>query len=233
VLKRVLATSTVIAGLSTGALAADLPVYEPTPAPVAEPAPSFDWTGPYIGLQAGYLWGKNKFKEHDAITGSFIGEDKYDIDGFTGGAHAGYNWQHGKFVYGVEGDIEYTNLEGDMRVGDSLLGVEANWQASIRARLGMTVAERSLIYATGGAAFADIEHVYAEPGMEMTVSETKTGWTVGAGAEHAFTDHITARLEYRYTDFGDISHDLRPLWESKGENKLHAHAVRVGFSYKF
>lgn len=73
------------------ALAADLPNYEAPPAAqVYNPAPAFDWTGPYVGLTGGYGWGTS--------------------DGFVGGGFAGYNFQVSpNVVVGVEGDVTGTN----------------------------------------------------------------------------------------------------------------------------
>lgn len=73
------------------ALAADLPNYQPPPpAQVYNPAPAFDWSGPYLGLTGGYGWGTT--------------------DGWLGGAFAGYNFQVSpNVVVGVEGDITGTN----------------------------------------------------------------------------------------------------------------------------
>ncbi len=77
------------------ALAADLPNYQPPPADqVYNPAPAFNWTGPYVGLTGGYGWGTT--------------------DGFLGGGLAGYNFQVSpNVVLGVEGDITGTNRKSN------------------------------------------------------------------------------------------------------------------------
>jgi outer membrane immunogenic protein len=69
------------------AFAADLPGYEPPPpAQVYNPAPAFNWTGPYLGLIGGYAWGTSA--------------------GWMGGAYAGYNFQvDPNWVLGIEGDV--------------------------------------------------------------------------------------------------------------------------------
>lgn len=73
--------------------------------------PAYDWSGVYIGVQAGYGWGDNDY----SALGSAA---DFDSDGFVGGLTVGANWQSGAFVYGVEADISYSNIDGSF-VGDN------------------------------------------------------------------------------------------------------------------
>jgi outer membrane immunogenic protein len=160
--KLLLATAAAVL-LSTPTLAVDL-----APAPV-EPAPvylPFTWTGFYVGVHAGYAWGDvdddldDRFEENDFPVDHRA--DGLDIDGFIGGAHAGYNVQFDSFVIGIEGDVDFSGADGDheFSASDGLitgnLSLDSNWQASIRARAGFAF-DRTLIYATGGVAFADAD----------------------------------------------------------------------------
>lgn len=218
--KAIAAAAVLTASIGT-AHAADLYTPPPAePAPVYVPPP-FTWTGFYVGVQAGYAFGSN-----DLTAPGFPAD--LDPDGFVGGAHAGYNYQWNWLVLGLEGDIEYSGIEGE----DTLPGVnfksEGNWQGSIRARLGYAV-DRLLIYGTGGWAFADFDY-RAAGGLVARDSATHNGWTLGAGAEYAITDNVTARVEYRYTDFNDKTINLGGVPFSSDPD---FHTVRLGVSYKF
>lgn len=194
---------------STAAFAADAIVYE-EPAPAAVYDPVFNWTGLYVGIQGGYAW----------INADVPGLGDEDFDGGVFGAYAGANWQHGDWVFGIEGDVAYTWTE------NTYFGVYdagTDWQGSIRGRVGYAI-DRTLIYGTGGLAIAN---AYIEgPGIDE--SDTMTGWTVGAGVEHAFTDNLIGRVEYRYTDFGDIGID-----GIVDDIDVDQHTLRVGIAYKF
>lgn len=139
--------------------------------------PVFSWSGAYVGVQAGYGWGR----EHDNQSDQFpdgpdlppIFEsrvaDKFDMDGAVGGIYAGYNWQTpSNWVFGVEGDFQFSGLDGSHDYQDAFfsdpfftttqgtLSMDSDWQASLRARAGYAV-DRNLFYVTGGIAFADAE----------------------------------------------------------------------------
>lgn len=156
--------------------AADISNYEPPPAaPIYTPAPAFSWTGPYVGLTGGYGWGSA------------------NTDGWLGGAYAGYNFQTStNWVIGVEGDFTFTGKDGT----EGGITYENPWNSTVRARVGYAW-DKYLLYGTGGVAFGKLE-------SNQPTSDTKTGWTIGAGVEAALTQNITGRLEYRHTDLGDI-----------------------------
>lgn len=210
------------------AYAADLPVYEAPAAPVVAP---YDWTGFYLGLQGGYGWAQSD----TTVTGPGgpFGLSP-DGNGFVGGAHAGYLFQFDSFVLGAEGDIEYSGIDGsDSSVvifGDG----DINWMASLRLRAGYAW-DRVLLYATGGLAYADIDGGGGPiAGLRQGYSDDAWGWTLGAGADYAFTDKWSARLEYRYTAFDDVGSNLAPLYPAfNTSTDIDLHAVRVGVSYHF
>ncbi|WP_134500938.1 outer membrane protein [Microvirga pakistanensis] len=234
------ATALTTAGISV-ASAADLPS-RAAPAPIIAPVPVFTWTGFYVGGQVGYAWGESD-------TGLFVGttpvvfttSDDSDLDGFVGGVHAGYNVQFGSFVVGVEADIEAAGIDNDVTFTTANFSIarssEINFQGSLRARAGVAF-DRALIYATGGLAFANFESSYEISdalGVIGTDSfdETQWGWTLGAGVEYAFTNNLTARIEYRYTQFEEFSNTSTVLADAVAEEDLDFHTVRVGVSYKF
>ncbi|ODT08381.1 MAG: hypothetical protein ABS35_44355 [Kaistia sp. SCN 65-12] len=238
-------TAASVLALGLGAAnAADL-----APVPVIEAPPPFSWAGFYAGVHAGYAWG-----DEDDNQSNLFGEpepqldiaDSFNMDGFIGGVHGGYNWQMNQFVFGVEGDIDYTNIKGSEGYagyvpnlfGDYVEGsleLESNWQASLRLRAGYAV-DNFLMYATGGVAFADGKMTSSGYNFDDEVnyssddSNTHVGWTIGIGAEYAFTPNWIARAELRYTDFGSKTYDLL---EGPVDASWDQTAVTVGLSYKF
>jgi outer membrane immunogenic protein len=235
-----LAYALMLSTIATSAFAADAIVYEE---PVAAPVETtfFSWTGGYVGLHAGYAWGGENDNQSDLIFIPTISSaDRFDVDGFIGGVHAGYNWQSGNFVFGVEGDIDYANVEGgtDFNYDGVLLGdlsFESDWQASLRLRAGYAM-DTWLLYATGGVAVGHAEltaaGTYFGTPFSNSDDNTHVGWTIGAGVEKAFTPNWIGRAEVRYTDFGSESYDLDPAGVGV-DSDWNQTAVNIGVSYKF
>jgi outer membrane immunogenic protein len=192
--------------------AADVIYQEPAaPAAPMEEPPLNTWSGPYAGVTVGYGFAG------DTEVGSPI-NNSIDTDGFQIGGFAGYNYQAGNIVAGVEGDIGYSWEDGSNAGWDSNSGVEG----SLRARLGYVVTPDVLLYATAGGAAKKLEV------SDGITSEDKglIGWTAGAGADVMITQQVFGRVEYRYTDFG--SSDFNGVDVSdKG------HRVTVGLGMKF
>jgi outer membrane immunogenic protein len=233
-------SASALAFVASAASAADLPSRY---APVASynALPSFTWTGFYAGAQAGYAWGADESRVYvsgaDVTPSVLVGDTEYDTDGFVGGVHAGYNYQYGTFVAGVEGDLELAGLEGNRTwgvPGDTFSDkTEIGFQGSIRGRVGVAL-DRLLVYGTGGLAFAKVENTYTTAAATTTVQkfdEMEAGWTLGAGAEYAFTNNLTARAEYRYSQLGKSKNDVAGAATIQQDPDYHA--VRMGLSYKF
>lgn len=179
------------------------------PVAVEEPAPAVgNWQGYYLGATGAYDWGRFGAGDRDGKLG--------------GGLYTGYNWQSGQIVYGVEGDVAYNGEKADTYPD---LEGKAGWNGSLRGRVGYDM-NPFLIYGTAGVAIQDNKL------SDATSSDSKTavGYTVGAGAEAFVTSNITARLEYRYTDFGAKDYDLDSGSFSKGYDD---HSVKVGIGVKF
>lgn len=234
-MKKLVIAAAALVLCTAGASAADLAArpYTKAPAPVAA---VYNWTGFYIGAQVGYAWGDNSTREFVTATGAPTGfVQGFNADGVVGGGHVGYNWQFGQFVFGLEGDIEAADINGGYRLGN-LNGTDfrIDAQASIRGRLGVAF-NNSLLYVTGGAAWADMDHTYVlANALFETVSTTRTGWTVGAGWEYGFTPNWSARVEYRYTDFGNFRNASTVAFPGFSyEHDPVFHTVRAGVSYRF
>jgi outer membrane immunogenic protein len=145
-----------------------------------------------------------------------------------GGGQAGYNWQTGAFVLGVETDFQGTSLSkstnfispgfAGVGVPTGLLGdtlsvhakASLDWLGTTRARLGYVVTpdNRLMIYATGGVAYgggsANFDVFDATHGLALSgnPSSSRVGWTIGGGVEYALTNNWTVRGEYLYADLG-------------------------------
>jgi outer membrane immunogenic protein len=213
--------------------------YAPPPPPVLVIAPP-SWSGGYVGLNAG-LAGAS-----DAITSTggtgFIaisGSGTMASFGGTGGLLAGYNWQVGGLVYGIEGDVSYFGVHGtqDMTATDFTFVTEhdsfqTSWLATLRGRFGYTFGN-SLFYFTAGGAVGD--HKYN--GVIQTFgianpsgSVIKGGWTVGLGYEWMFAPNWTTKVEYLVAGLGTETFSANQVSVNA---RLIEDTVRLGVNYKF
>ncbi len=197
---------------AASALAADaIRPQAPAPVPVVDVAPQDSWAGGYTGL---YLGGAaNKFK-----TGS--GSLKNNNAKF--GAYAGWNFQNDKIVYGVEGDVGYNNAK---KTKDGLTA-KSGFDGSLRGRVGYDLGT-FLPYVTAGVAGTQVRY----SNDTDSAKKFRVGWTAGAGVETILAPNVTARVEYRYSDFGKKNVTLGDT--SLGSTKLQSHDVRLGVAYKF
>jgi len=208
------ATAFSVVGL-TAASAADLPS-RVAPAPIYTPVPIFTWTGFYVGVNAGI--GFNNSDDGDLVFGGVpvIG-DSDDDAGFVGGAQAGYNYQIGSFVVGLEADIQYADF-GGVNYDFGPLGIYENnnddWFGTVRARAGVAF-DRALIYATGGWAFTD----------------DRNGWTLGGGLEYAFTNNLTAKIEGLYVNLESDDFTFAGTTFRTGDTDFGV--FRAGLNFKF
>ena len=206
-------------GLATSALAADLPrAMPPTRAPIF--VPGYSWTGFYVGINGGGAWGRSDWS-------GFASDN--DASGGLVGVTAGYNWQSGQWVFGLEGDIDWSNIKGDFTNAACPTGCETKntWLGTARGRLGYAF-DRVMPYVTGGAAFGDVRATQAGIG---STTETNVGWTVGAGIEAAVIANWTAKLEYLYVDLGDVS--CAACLPAASNVDFRAHVLRAGLNFRF
>ncbi|MBN9551837.1 MAG: porin family protein [Alphaproteobacteria bacterium] len=195
------------------------------PMPVAS---AFDWTGGYVGLNAGGAFGTFDHPVPDSNGLSF----DVTASGFLGGVQVGYNWESGKAVYGLETDIQGSAIKGAFSISgapapNTYIDTNVDWFGTLRVRAGYTPVDRVMVYGTGGLAYGRVQTDF-DYGLFRS-SRTRLGWTIGAGAEYALNAHWTLKSEYLYTDFGrsTVSHDI-PL-----ENDVAFHLVRAGLNYRF
>lgn len=174
----------------------------------SEPAAG-NWAGAYAGGTAS--WQK----------GSFRGQGGRDANGFGGGVYGGYNMQNGQIVYGGEADLNYSGVDSRNAVRKAEQGVNG----SVRGRVGVDL-NPVLLYGTAGLAASNAEMKDATTKDEHNL----LGWTAGVGAEAFVTNNVTARVEYRYSDYGNSNFKLGSGTVRSG---LEDHSVRVGLGVKF
>jgi outer membrane immunogenic protein len=232
-----------IAGIGA-ASAADLAARPYTKAPPVVVAPVYDWSGFYIGGQIGYDWRRDSNVERLLATGVPDGwRANSSPAGVVGGFHAGYNVQSGMMVYGLEADIEAADISGSglysLNGGPPItdhINSKTDWQGSFRGRIGVA-SNNVLFYGTGGVSFADIQHDYVTglAGPPITsFSETRAGWTLGAGIEYGITANWRARIEYRYTDYGTLTNNVGTQFlGALQDQRITDNSVRGAISYKF
>lgn len=256
-MKRTLLASTALAFLAAPAFAADLPSRQPAPAPQTFTAPPvFTWTGFYAGVNVG--WTQNELDVRNrGFTGAAAGGSYNPFsaksNGFIGGFQVGYNQQFDMFVAGVEADLSYlgnrrstgsTNVAG---LPANVTGVQGSsrldWLGTVRARAGVAV-DQVFFYGTGGLAFGNPDHrlTLTAPGGAVThrgtSSDTRFGWTLGAGAEFAVMDNLTFKAEYLYYDLGRSTVTASGIGANAGTSNSArfentGHIVRAGMNYRF
>ena len=228
-MKKYLLSSVAALGLvaAGAASAADLPARRgPVAAPVYAPVPVFTWTGFYVGANAGYGWGNI-----DSTTFGVL-PTLNDPEGFIGGGQIGYNYQMGQLVFGVEADFQGADLKADVRdVFGNSASNEINYFGTVRARLGYAM-DRFMPYITGGFAYANVKSTFATPLASISNDNTQYGYTIGAGLEYAFTNNLTAKLEYLYVDLERES-VRTPFGNANFKVGTDFSLVRAGLNYKF
>jgi len=224
-MKKVLLASAALLTLSTfaPATAADLAARPYTKAPMAPMASVYNWTGFYLGIVGGGAW-------EDAST------DPKMTGGFVGGT-AGYNWQTGNVVFGVEADGAWADV-GASVTGPTLvpgfgivtttLSGKTDAMGTVRGRLGWAV-NNVLFYGTGGFAWIDNKLTVSALGVSISDSKFHSGWTVGAGVEAFIAPQWSVKGEYLYRSLGGETYFSGAL----PTGTLNYHTVQVGVNYHF
>ena len=216
------------------ASAADLPARMSTKALMGAPVAAYNWTGCYIGGNAGGDTSHSNFTT--LVTpgppgANHLGADSRDNvnaaapgpaddAAFIGGGQVGCNWQTGSIVFGLEGDFDYFGTNPSLTrngvVSDNVSpftitnSVKTSWLATVRPRVGLAF-DRSLLYLTGGLAITNLrytqsfEDLLASHGIGgSSASKTQLGWTVGGGWEYALTNSWSVKGEYLYAQFSSV-----------------------------
>ena len=266
---RVLLGSIAALAMISAASAADLP-RKALPPPVM--APVWNWSGFYIGLNGGYSWGHSSrdLNFFDPVSGATIATGTgsgRNLNGGVFGGQIGYNWQAANWVFGIEADAQWTGQKGGTTVlcpvvgcfPTALAAVPANaasatlndkldWFATFRGRVGVTVTPSVLLYATGGAAWGEVEtdltlSSFTATGLPISISGSRStnrfGWTLGAGIETMFAQNWSAKIEYLYLDMGNVSNSvvlpITPVFAlgTNVSSRITDNIIRGGINYRF
>jgi outer membrane immunogenic protein len=207
---------------SFSAQAADIPrpIYKGVRPVVAY----YNWTGFYVGINAGYGFGESDW--------SAVPTASNKPKGFLVGGTLGYNYQIGSIVWGIEGDFNYADVKDSVDCAPGVTCETKNdWLATFRGRVGYAF-DRWLPYVTAGGAYGNVEATVSVPiaGLAASSSSDQFGWTVGAGLEYAFLGNWTAKVEYLYVDLGDFDTGPAPFVNNVS---FKQNIVRAGLNYKF
>jgi outer membrane immunogenic protein len=201
------AVALIATGWTIQAEAADLNYYGSRPPyTVYQPLNGYSWAGPYIGGNVGYAWG--------SVDNSWT-----KPSGFAGGVQAGYNWQQGLWVFGLEGDIQATSADDTFAPWK----FSNPWFGTVRGRGGYTF-NNILVYGTVGLAFGELR----ANTFGLTESHTNIGWTAGIGAEVGLTQNWSAKVEYLYVDLANSNFAITGM-----SNGYSFGTLRAGVNYRF
>ncbi|HTQ82639.1 MAG TPA: outer membrane protein [Pseudolabrys sp.] len=202
-------------------------------ASAASPA-AYTWTGFYLGVNAGYSWGHTTTdtSQGPATVGQYatgpcdnngVGpatgcsfSTSSDPSGAIGGIQAGYDYQMGMMVYGIEADFDWRNQSDSSRTvfnnffDNQLDDSNQKWVGTVRGRIGYAFANNFLAYVSGGLAYGNLEHTVTQTFCTgasncrvpriVSDSQTEVGWTVGGGVDYAIDQQWSFGVEYLYID---------------------------------
>jgi outer membrane immunogenic protein len=199
----------------------------------------------------------------------FANASSVNLDGIVGGGQIGYNWQVQNWVWGFEADIQGADEKGSRSftcpagvctptfvgilapgfngppVSISPMDQKIEWFGTVRARGGILVTPQVLLYGTGGLAYGEVRtaETISTPivSQAFSNSDTRVGWTVGAGVEGAIGGGWSAKLEYLYMDLGKTSGSFLTTFPALGggtissnfSSRITDNILRVGVNYKF
>jgi opacity protein-like surface antigen len=206
------------------------------------PAPSVAlWTGVHVGTHLGSGWGHDTWQTGDGLLATFIpfvGEAS--SGGTISGAQIGYDYQTGRWVFGVEADASLADLQGIAECANSVFVCRTRMTAlgSATARLGFAF-DQFLLYGKGGLGWAHEQLAmtpYPTFGTfnQFSGSTTRLGWTVGLGLEYAFTPALSAKAEYDFLDLGSTTTTLMDQLGNASNVAVssHAHLIKLGLNYR-
>jgi outer membrane immunogenic protein len=219
----------------------------------AEPASAdYSWTGFYVGVDGGYMWGHSTAYDLDGFNVSGNSANNpfgYNPEGGLAAAHVGYQRLiREEILLGVEAQGGWMGLSGSnqyppyigVRTNDSIASVNSGGFGALSGRLGIVIRNHVLFYGKGGYAWTGLYSTYIDTNatgitLSNTTKPSYDGWLAGGGIEYAFNHHWSARLEYDHYDFGKVtSSGLGSNGTTYTFNHtLRADAAQAGVSYLF
>ena len=192
------------------------------------------FAGHYVGVDIGYGFGEANSERF--VNGPLpynATQLDADINGVSFGAHAGHNMLLGTmWIIGVEAGVNYSGLEGDDNGnGGDNNEFTADWEASLRAHVGFSINNHTMLYAMGGYSWLGGDSNVTDPGEQESVSETFSGLTVGGGVEVMLAPNLSGRLQYRHTNY-DAENLVFPINGYNMETGPSVDEVSVGVSWR-
>ena len=220
------------------ATAADMPVK--ARAPVAVAAPAWNWTGCYVGVNGGGGWGTKSWRDPNLAGIEF---SNHHVSGGLAGGQIGCNYQTSSYVFGLEGEADWANIQGSaldtLSAGTLTDHSKIDFIATFAGRFGLAWG-RALLYVKGGGAYAHDKYwtiVNASGATFYSASQGRTGWLVGVGSEYAFDSNWSGKLEYDYIDFGTHSATFAggtfPGAPFPFDINQRVSLIKVGVNYRF
>jgi outer membrane immunogenic protein len=210
--------------LCFSALAADL-------APIVNGGGYFNWSGLYAGGNLGGGTGRTAFVVTAPGLTTTTGDE---IRGFVGGGQAGYNWQLGPWVFGVEGDLQFSHQQNGVQVAALQISNSMDMFTTLRGRFGVAL-EDWLFYVTGGGGYLYNRANYnlgIFGGVEVT--DFSPVWAAGAGVETLIWGRWTGKLEYLYLGSDSISNSFAvPVGPVSVSKTIHDNVIRTGLNFHF
>jgi outer membrane immunogenic protein len=191
-----------------------IPNYSEAPRPSA-------WQGFYLKPSLGY----------NSISFSGSGGNRLnDAKGITLGVSGGYDFRYDNFVFGPTADLNYDFLHGSESNVNGVPGYRAriDFDGSVGARAGYLWG-RTLIYMTGGYAFANMS--VKNDAFGFSDSRTLSGWTAGGGLEYLWSEQNSLRFGYRRVQFREEGFDSLPIDSNKV--KFNMDKIDIGFVHRF
>jgi outer membrane immunogenic protein len=190
--------------------------------------PAYSWSGAYLGIQGGYGFGETEWAAGAAVS------TPGDFNGMLGGLTAGTNTQFDNYVYGLEGDLSLSGIAGSSTdsatfvCGGVTCDTDLEWLGTVRLRMGYAMGS-TLPYITGGLAAGGANA--SATGLGTLGDDMLLGWTAGGGLEQGFSDSLSVKIEYLYTDLGDL--DIGAPCVGGCVSPVNFGAVRVGLNWQF
>ncbi len=233
---------------TVAAAAADMPLKappKPPPVAVAVPLP-FSWSGFYVGGNIGGEWSQRRVT--DTLHGATF-DNGNNNGSFIGGGQAGFNYQMGNVVLGVEGTFDWTASNNNTMTGVLIPNVGTvrvndrdRWIATAAGRLGYAF-DRLLAYGKAGGGWVGTNNFSATnvtTGATITGTNntSQAGWLVGGGLEWAFTDSLSAKVEYDFLGLGNTSFTVPATAaflpsDTFNTTKHDVQMATVGLNYRF
>src|SRR4051812_11789449 len=215
-MKKFLLGATALASLAMAAApagAADLAARPYTKAPGAPVAAIYDWTGLYIGANGGGGWARKCFDVVPVAPATVLApEGCHDATGAVAGGQIGYRWQTASWVFGLEAQGDWADLNASTRSAQFIRAPgDATFNTRIRS-LGLFTGQvgfawnSALLYVKGGAAVTDDRYDHRFIGTNVVFDqarETRWGAVVGVGAEYGFAPNWSVAVEYDHLFMGD------------------------------